>query len=55
MKRFIVIAIVFTMNIGVFAQSGWFWQNPLPQGNGLGDVFFINNSTGWAVGAVVPS
>jgi len=23
----------------VFAQKGWFWQNPLPQGNTLYDVY----------------
>ena len=31
-----------------FAQ--WFWQNPLPQGNSLYSIFFINSDTGWAVG-----
>ena len=31
-----------------FAQ--WFWQNPLPQGNGLSSVKFISSSVGWAVG-----
>jgi photosystem II stability/assembly factor-like uncharacterized protein len=33
-----------------YAQQGWFWQNPLPQGNTLYDVFFLNSSEGWAVG-----
>jgi len=28
----------------------WTWQNPLPQGNTLRDVFFVNAQTGWAVG-----
>jgi len=28
-----------------FAQSGWYWQNPLPQGNPLVDA-----NTGTAVG-----
>jgi photosystem II stability/assembly factor-like uncharacterized protein len=51
MKRFITISILFaSMNIGAFAQSGWFWQNPMPQGNHLTDVFLIDNNTGWAVG-----
>jgi hypothetical protein len=31
-------------------QGGWFWQNPLPQGNTLNSVKFINLSVGWAVG-----
>ena len=28
----------------------WYWQNPLPQGNDLLSVYFINYNTGWAVG-----
>lgn len=31
-------------------QQGWFWSNPLPQGNMLNDVFFFNANTGTAVG-----
>ena len=34
----------------VIAQSGWFWQNPLPQGNDLLSISFINQNTGYAVG-----
>jgi len=33
-----------------FAQQGWFWQNPLPQGNWLQSVYFVDESNGWAVG-----
>ena len=33
-----------------FAQSGWFWQNPLPQGNTLWGVSFTDANTGTAVG-----
>ncbi len=32
------------------AQSGWFWQNPLPCGNRLNDVCFTSPNTGIAVG-----
>ena len=32
------------------AQSGWYWQNPLPQGNALRSVKFISSTDGWAVG-----
>ena len=32
------------------AQSGWFWQNPIPQGNSLGAVTFSDGNTGTAVG-----
>ena len=34
----------------VLAQFGWFWQNPLPQGNHLYDVSFTDANTGTAVG-----
>jgi photosystem II stability/assembly factor-like uncharacterized protein len=34
----------------VHAQSGWFWQNPLPQGNTLNGVHFSNDLIGMAVG-----
>ena len=30
--------------------SGWAWQNPLPQGNDLNGVDFVNTNDGWAVG-----
>jgi photosystem II stability/assembly factor-like uncharacterized protein len=31
-------------------QSGWYWQNPKPQGNPLHDVYFTDDTNGWAVG-----
>ena len=33
-----------------FAQSGWFWQNPLPQGNNLNDITILDNGICYAVG-----
>ena len=35
---------------GGSGPSGWFWQNPLPQGNMLQGVSFTEASTGTAVG-----
>ena len=32
------------------SQGGWFWQNPLPQGNGLWGVSFTDANNGTAVG-----
>ena len=46
-----------TLSIFIFIQTiysqeeGWFWQNPLPQGNGLHSTYFIDSNTGWAVGS----
>jgi photosystem II stability/assembly factor-like uncharacterized protein len=42
----IFFAACFTVN----EQGGWFWQNPLPQGNPLTSVKFISSEVGWAVG-----
>ena len=44
----LMVMILFT-SIGL-SQSGWFWQNPLPQGNNLFAVFFTDANTGTAVG-----
>ena len=43
--------VILTFCLGsVMSQSGWYWQNPVPQGNPLHDVFFLDDSNGWAVG-----
>ncbi len=42
---------LFTFHFSLAQQSGWFWQNPLPQGNSLSDVVFVSPSDGWAVGS----
>ena len=47
--RFVLIAAVLFLLPGI-GQAGWFWQNPLPQGNTLQSVCFIDNNTGYAVG-----
>ncbi len=48
-KIFIFI-LCFLITGKCYSQTGWFWQNPLPQGNSLNSVKFINTTTGWAVG-----
>ncbi|MBK9229235.1 MAG: hypothetical protein IPL67_19790 [Ignavibacteria bacterium] len=51
MKKFIVSLILFSgLDSTAIAQTGWFWQNPLPQGNQLQSVDFSNSEAGWAVG-----
>ncbi len=46
---FYILLFLFTLN-NVYSQSGWVWQNPLPQGNTLNDNCFINENTGFLVG-----
>lgn len=44
-----VVSVFFCSNLA-HSQSGWFWQNPLPQGNDLLSVKFLNQNTGFVVG-----
>lgn len=37
-------------NVDLTEDYCWHWQNPLPLGNNLNAVTFINSQTGWAVG-----
>jgi len=51
MKKLLTILI--TLNLTPFylnAQQGWFWQNPLPQGNDLNNVWVLDQNTIFAVG-----
>ena len=50
MKSFLtLIAINFLLTN--YTLSQWFWQNPLPTGNTLYSVDFVDSNNGWAVGA----
>jgi len=51
MNKFILILFMsFGIHSVCFSQNGWFWQNPLPNGNTLNSVKFINTQIGFAVG-----
>jgi len=50
-SRILIVAITFRVICSfVFAQDGWFWQNPLPTGNVYNDTYFIDENSGWIVG-----
>jgi len=51
MNKLILITLFF-LNSFAYSQSGWFWINPQPQGNGIYVVKFINDNTAFAVGSV---
>lgn len=51
MKKIIPFSFVFFLVLSSFAQNGWRWQNPYPQGNGLNSIV-MNGSVGWAVGTL---
>ncbi len=41
---------ILSLNTNLFAQTDWFWQNPLPQGNPLLDIHVFDQNTALAVG-----
>ncbi|MFQ5605052.1 MAG: WD40/YVTN/BNR-like repeat-containing protein, partial [bacterium] len=49
MKSILTLMLILSSN-PIFAQ-GWQWLNPLPQGNTLRDMYFVDASTGWLVGS----
>ena len=49
MKKIILVLLLLTFKLGI-AQTGWFWQNPTPQGADLNDVVYLNSTTIIAVG-----
>ena len=48
MKALYIALLIFLLPFSLFAQ--WGWQNPLPQGNTLNDIDFLDNFFGIAVG-----
>ncbi len=51
MKRFFLICALLSIPLlKGYSQNGWVWQNPLPQGNDLNDVYMFDASTAIAVG-----
>ena len=48
-KILLTIALIFGINSVLFSQSGWIWQNPLPQGNYMSNLQFVNSTTAYAM------
>jgi len=51
-KTLFFIISIFIVSHSAHSQSGWFWLNPLPQGNSLNSIKFVNSQKGFAVGNV---
>ncbi len=49
MRKYYFISIIFLSLTSQIFPQGWFWQNPLPQGNRIYGVNFISPTVGWAV------
>jgi photosystem II stability/assembly factor-like uncharacterized protein len=53
MKKIIVTFILISFLLSTsYSQSGWFWQNPLPQGNILECVQYLPGGIAYSVGRV---
>ncbi len=53
MKKLILTLSLFLLFYQTnLSQTGWYWQNPYPQGNALKSISFISTvaDEGWAVG-----
>jgi photosystem II stability/assembly factor-like uncharacterized protein len=50
MKKIILLFLSLIITSFVYSQSGWFWQNPLPNGNTYLSTCFINSQTGFTFG-----
>ena len=48
--KFFFLAVIFIISSDLYSQSGWQWLNPIPQGNGIKKVKFLNDNIGYAVG-----
>lgn len=46
---FVFLTVLFQLGNSL-AQEGWFWQNPLPQGNALCDIIAFDENWAIAVG-----
>jgi photosystem II stability/assembly factor-like uncharacterized protein len=50
MKKIILSVITAAMSCTITFSQGWQWQNPLPTGNKLNCVRFVDDNLGFAVG-----
>jgi photosystem II stability/assembly factor-like uncharacterized protein len=52
MKNLKVILLINSIAVSLlYARTNWIWQNPVPNGNNLEKIRFVNNENGWIVGA----
>ena len=50
MKSILTTFVIAALSLTQVCLAQWFWQNPLPQGNDLYSVSFIDSNTGWIAG-----
>lgn len=47
MRQLLITALLCFSSFDIFPQSGWVWQNPVPQGNYLNDIKMFISGTGY--------
>ena len=52
LRQIIYSSILFIFLFTSSNYSQWFWQNPLPQGNNLSDIYVFDENKAIAVGAI---
>ena len=50
MKNQLWIAFIIVFQLSIIGQTQWQWQNPLPQGNYLTDICFVDTLNGYSCG-----
>jgi len=49
MNKYSTLLLFIAFFVLIQAKAQWHWEHPIPQGNNLNELYFIN-STGYAVG-----
>lgn len=49
-RSFFILGLILSIAFPFNARAQWHWQNPLPQGNSLLNLYFLNQDTGYFVG-----
>ncbi len=48
MMKVLLLFFTFLITQNFYTQSSWSWQNPLPQGNSIFNIQFVNSTTAYA-------
>ncbi len=49
LKSFLLSSLIYLISASTYSQNGWIWQNPLPQGNSMSNLQFVNSTTAYAL------
>ncbi len=49
LKSLLLTSLIYLISASSYSQNGWIWQNPLPQGNDMSNLQFVNSTTAYAL------